>query len=641
MILNRRFNGLYIEMKPRRVQTAPFPQPSGGRDVAHYLWELNPYYRQTAGQLILGSLAGIAMNTAVVLPAVFFGRAIDVAVHFAQGGATRAALTQAVAMFVAATMATELPRLGKRWWLMTANARIRANLRADALRGVLAWPMAQLAATPVGETMARVVGDVEVLGVGVREVIIETWDTLLFLLSFLVAMLMLDVPLTLWALLPVPFAMALARASGHWIRQRQTAARQANGALTAGLQEFLSGIRVVRLLGMRQAVQARVAQLAGEQARTNLAAAQPRAALPAVYTTLMTGGVMLVLWQGGEKVVAGVWTIGTFVTYLDLFLRFTGRGFRVPQLVNSVQAAGVAYARLAPLLASPLPAREEPRFASFRAAHLAGAAVGTGAPAQPARGEGGLAVSLRHVSFAYGNISATATPAVNQVSIEIPAGAFVAVTGPVGSGKSALAKALLGLYPLAGGTIALDGDAPEQHRGEIGYLSQEPFLFSGTVRENISMGGAHTEAATTRALHLAALTQDVAGFAQGVDAEIGERGIRVSGGQRQRIALARAAAPLPRLLVLDDPFSAVDVATEAQIIASLCAALGRSAPPGQQATVVLCSHRLAAFPRADLVVVLDKGRIVEQGPHAQLVQSGGLYGRIYAAQAAIAASEQS
>ena len=606
--------------------------------MAHYLWKLRPYYRQTAGQLVLGSLAGVVMNTAVVLPAVCLGRAIDAATHFAHGQATRATLLQAVALFAAATLATELPRLGKRWWLMTANARIRANLRADALRGVLAWPMAKLTATPVGDTMARVIGDVEVLGIGIREVIVETWDTLLFLMSFFVAMLVLDWSLTLQALIPVPFAMVLAWAAGRFIHQRTTAARQANGALTAGLQEQLSGIRVARLLGMKQAAQARIEWLADAQAHTNLAVARPRAGLPAVYTTLMAAGIVLVLWQGGEKVIAGAWTLGAFVTYLDLFLRFTGRGFRVPQLVNSVQAGGAAYARLAPLLAAALPARGEHRFASFRAGYLAGTTPRSTLTEPASRVERGLAVSLHNVSFSHGNADAAVT-ALNQVSLEISAGAFVAVTGPVGSGKSALAKALLGLYPLAGGTVSLDGDTPARHRGDIGYLPQEPFLFSGTVRENITMGREQADLATMSALEIAALAKDVSGFEHGVDAEIGERGIRISGGQRQRVALARAAAAGPRLLVLDDPFSAVDVATEAQIIASLRAEFGRGAPAARQATIVLCSHRLAAFPQADLVVVLDGGRIVERGSHEQLMLAGGLYARIYAAQVAMAQPE--
>ena len=157
-----------------------------------FLWAMRPYFRQVAGQLCFGSAAGIVMNTAVVLPAIALGRAIDAALALERGAATPADVTRAALLFVGATLLTEVPRIAKRWWLMTANARIRANVRADAFRGVLAWPMADLQKTPIGDVMARIIGDVEVLGIGVRELTIETWDTLLFSLSFVVAMLVFD-----------------------------------------------------------------------------------------------------------------------------------------------------------------------------------------------------------------------------------------------------------------------------------------------------------------------------------------------------------------------------------------------------------------------------------------------------------------
>ena len=248
--------------------------------MAHYLWTLRPYYRQTAGQLVLGSLAGVVMNTAVVLPAVCLGRAIDAATHFAHGQATRATLLQAVALFAAATLATELPRLGKRWWLMTANARIRANLRADALRGVLAWPMAKLTATPVGDTMARVIGDVEVLGIGIREVIVETWDTLLFLMSFFVAMLVLDWSLTLQALIPVPFAMVLAWAAAVAAR-RAADARHTYGWQRASLLAALANALLL-LMAMGSL---------GWEAVQRLSAPQPTAG----WTLIAVAGVGIVV----------------------------------------------------------------------------------------------------------------------------------------------------------------------------------------------------------------------------------------------------------------------------------------------------------------------------------------------------------
>jgi len=157
--------------------------------MSRFLWEMRPYFRQVAGRLVLGSLAGIVMNTAVVLPAILLGRAIDRALALERGEAAAADVAWAALAYLAGTLLTEVPRMAKRWWLMTANARIRANVRADAFRGVLAWPMADLQRTPLGDLMARIVGDVEVLGVGVREFTIEMWDTVLFSCSFIVAML--------------------------------------------------------------------------------------------------------------------------------------------------------------------------------------------------------------------------------------------------------------------------------------------------------------------------------------------------------------------------------------------------------------------------------------------------------------------
>src|SRR5499433_3684612 len=169
--------------------------------MSYYLWELRPYFRQVAGQLVLGSLAGIIMNTAVVLPAILLGKAIDAARAFERGEVGAGAVGWAALALVGGTLLTEVPRAAKRWWLMTANARIRANIRADAWRGVIAWPMARLDRTPAGDIMARIIGDVEVLSVGVREFSIETWDTLLFSLSLIVAMLVYDPILTVMALL--------------------------------------------------------------------------------------------------------------------------------------------------------------------------------------------------------------------------------------------------------------------------------------------------------------------------------------------------------------------------------------------------------------------------------------------------------
>src|SRR3989440_6631021 len=252
-----------------------------------FLWEMRSYFRQVAGQLVLGSVAGIVMNTAVVLPAILLGRAIDRALSLARGEATAADVGWAALAFVGGRLLTEVPRIGKRWWLMTANARIRANVRADAFRGVLAWPMADVQRTPVGDLMARIVGDVEVLGVGVREFTIEIWDTVLFSLSFVVAMLVVDSRLTLVALLPVPFAMVLAHATGRWVARRTTRAREASAHLTSAIQEQLSAIRVLRLFGRATASVQRIADRSRTVAERNLSLTRLKGGLQPIYTTVM------------------------------------------------------------------------------------------------------------------------------------------------------------------------------------------------------------------------------------------------------------------------------------------------------------------------------------------------------------------
>jgi ABC-type multidrug transport system fused ATPase/permease subunit len=609
--------------------------------VKHYLWELRPYFRHTAGELLLGSICGILMNTMIVLPAVMLGRAIDTTLAFDKGQASLHDVAWAALAYLLGALATQIPRLGKRWWLMTANARIRANLRADALRGVLNWPMERLHTSPIGDLMSRIVGDVDVLGVGLNEFTVETWDTLLYSLSFVVTMFLYDPRLSALALLPTPFAMLLAQAVGRWMRRRTTAAREANAALTSTLQERLAGIRVLKLFGRTQSSAGQVETRSRRLADANLAVVRLREGLKPVYSTLMVAGVVLAVGMGGQRVIAGAMTLGAFVGYVQLFLQFTGRAYRIPQMFNSIQSGGAAYARLKPLLAPALDVKGEPPFASYVPGRVVG--LDQPLPVPPRIEERPLSVQLKSVTFRY---PGAAQPALQDVSLEIPAGSFVAVTGPVGCGKSALLRAILGLYPLEAGAITINGQSLEQIPGEertnrIGYLPQDPYLFSGSIRENITFGVDYADndqrvAATART---AILETDLQTFPIGVETQIGELGVRVSGGQRQRIALARSLAATsvsPGLLLLDDPFSAVDLDTEAQLIASLRQVFGRHAPPHRRATILLSSHRLAAFPLADTIIVLDQGRIIESGPHAELMAAGGLYAHIFQAQARVA-----
>ncbi len=611
-----------------------------------FLWELRPYFRQVAGLLVIGSIAGIAMNVAIVLPAVFLGRAVNAVLAFQKGTMSGSGVGAAAALFVAATAATQVPRIGKRYWLGLARARFQANVRSDALRGVLAWPMERLAAMPVGGVMARVVGDVEVLGLGVGEVIVETWDTLLFSVSLMVTMFVYDPRLALVALAPVPVALLIARMAGRIVAARTTDARQSDADLTAALHERLRGFRLLRLAGRTDAAANRIRVLAHRQAAAELGAIRVDQGLAAIYTTLLSSGALFIIWLGGRSVAAGALSVGGLVAFLQLFARFTGRAPRIPQMANRVQAAGAAYIRLRDLLAPPLAAVGEPRWSSFSPAYVAG----TCSPSPEPDRAGGVpaALSISGVTFSY---PGTDTPTLHDIDLEAGPGRLIAVTGPVGSGKSALGKLAAGIYRPDRGSVLLGGAPvtgipPTQRARRVGYVAQEPDLFSGTVAENVLLApGAYVaerdDAVIGPAIARAALADDIAGMPGGVRTQIGEGGVRVSGGQRQRIAIARALAAggTPSLLVLDDPFSAVDVQTEQAIIGALHDhAAGRltKAP-----TILLLSHRLAAFPAADEVVVLQGGAIEERGTHAELLGRGGLYARIYRAQADLESSEAS
>jgi len=609
-----------------------------------FLQALLPYLKQVSGLMILGSIGGIIMNTAVVLPAILLGRAIDTATAWAIGQSTGGDVLRAGLIYTGGMAIYQSARLLKRWGLRVGHHRIVASIRADAMRGVLAQPLNKFNQIPIGDLMTRIIGDVEVMGRGLREITTETWDTLLFSISLIVGMLVYNPKLTLLSLMPVPLGMLLAQAVGRKVAERTTASRQANAALTVFLQERLTGLRVIRLFGRIDTTVAGADTLSKQLVMDNLALVRLRSGLQPIYRLLMLAGVVILLWMGGQNVTSAVMTLGTFMAYFELYSRFVGRGHRVPQLFNSVQSGAAAFERLQPLLAPPI--IEQTTFRStLQITSIPG--LDHPLPKMPKRHPKPANISVRDLSFRYpGNEAIT----LDRVNLEIPAGAFIAITGPVGCGKSALARVLLGLYPFENGVILLDGIplntySPDERAAMIGYLPQNPFLFSGTVWENIQMNFSHqgnhnnADRSWNQWARLAALDEDIKTFPDGLNTEVGERGTRISGGQRQRIALARTFATQPGLLVLDDPFSAIDLDTEAQIVTGLHQAFGPKAPADLQATVLFFSHRLAAFPLADRVVVLDSGHISEQGTHEELLASGNLYARIFLAQQRVATQE--
>ena len=508
--------------------------------------------------------------------------------------------------------------------IISASRDIEYELRNDFFAHLQRLSLGYFHQHRTGDLMSRATNDLGAVRMMIGPAVMYTANTVLTFLVAIVLMLSIDVRLTLMSLIPLPLVSISVRYFGAAIHRRFERIQAQLSDLSAVTQEALAGVRVVRAYGQEPFEIARFRAANDEYVARNRSLIRLQGAFYPSLELLMGVGVLLVLWLGSREVILGRMTVGELVAFNAYLLLLSWPMMAFGWVTNLLQRGLASWERMLEVLDAP-PAITDAEATS----ELTSVA--------DIRGD----VEFRHLTFSYASAPSTGsgqgqTPALastvtlDDISAVLPAGCTTAIVGATGSGKSTLLSLLARLHDPPPGTVFID-DVDIRHiplavlRRAIGFVPQEPFLFSDTLAENIAFGARGDQASgehIREAARIARLDKDVEDFPRGYETMVGERGITLSGGQKQRTAIARALVVDPKILVLDDALSAVDTYTEEEILDRLRGVM-------RQRTSIIVSHRISTVRHADQILVLDRGRIAERGRHDELVARNGLYAELH------------